>query len=71
MEKDPLFPIFNYNVYLPSTGRFPKVTYRYQDFLEGIDIRLIELLNYIDACIEEFGEDKVLIDPYSNVEDSN
>jgi len=65
MADDPLFPVFHYNIYLPSSGRFPKVTYRYQDFLEGIDIRLREVLAYIDECIETYGEEKVLINAVS------
>ena len=67
MKNDPLFPIFHYNVYLPSIGRFPKVSYRYQDFLEGVDIRLRELLLYVDECIETHGADKVLIDEPKSV----
>jgi hypothetical protein len=62
MKVDPLYPVFNHNVYLPGRMRFPKVTYRYQDFLDGIDVRIHELMLYVDECVETFGQDKVFID---------
>ena len=61
MQDDPLYPIFNHNVYLPSKVRYPKVTYHVEDFLDGINIRVLELLAYVDECIETYGEEKVLI----------
>jgi hypothetical protein len=61
MRKDPLYPVFHYNAYLPGSMRFPKVNYKTTDFLEGLDIRLQELLLYVDECVEQFGEQRVLI----------
>ena len=61
LKSDPLYPVFHYNVYIPERARYPKVSYRVQDFFDGLDIRIRELHKYVDLCIETFGEEKVLI----------
>merc|ERR1712137_1224093 len=61
MRKDPLYPIFDHNAYLPGRARYPKVTYKSTDFLDGIDTRIIELKLYVDECIETYGEENVLL----------
>ena len=61
MLKDPLFPIFQYNAYLPNKTRYPKVSYRMEDFLEGLDTRVHELLKYIAECETKHGHPNVFI----------
>jgi len=61
MKDDPLYPIFNHNLYLPGRTKFPKISYETRDFVEGIDSRVRDVLRYIDSCIETYGEDKVII----------
>lgn len=53
MKSDPLYPVFNYNVYLPHVTRYPKVSYRKEDFLEGLNLRVHELLKYVNNCTQE------------------
>ena len=61
MKSDPLYPVFQYNTYLPQRSKFPKVTYRVSDFLDGLDIRMKGLKLYVAECVEEYGEENVLL----------
>lgn len=61
IQKDPLHPVFEYGLFLPNRGELFKVKYRSEDFLEGLNIRVKQIIKYAEDCSATFGPSSVLL----------
>ena len=52
MERDPLYPIVNFALFYVDRMRYPRVKYRAENFLQGFDKRVKELLAYVDGLLK-------------------
>lgn len=65
LESDPLFPVFTLGIYrlVKSKGsnKYEDVHLDAGSFLLGVEKKLELLIDFIDGCIERYGQEKVLL----------
>lgn len=54
------YPVFEFAVYYPLPGAYPKIQYIPSDFYLSLNHKVARLLAHVDSCIMEHGEDFVL-----------
>eukprot|EP01095_Lingulamoeba_sp_RSL-Kostka_P003476 TRINITY_DN1444_c0_g1_i1.p1 TRINITY_DN1444_c0_g1~~TRINITY_DN1444_c0_g1_i1.p1 ORF type:complete len:263 (+),score=57.40 TRINITY_DN1444_c0_g1_i1:260-1048(+) len=58
---DPLYPIFQYNIYLTGKSKLEKVSFLRDNFYHGLNKRVRLILGHIDGCIKQYKEERVII----------
>ena len=62
LSESPLFPGFDYLTYYGDSTESEIVRFHYDEFFDGVDVRLQRLLDHVDGCVHAFGESQVLLD---------
>ena len=52
MKSDPLFPIVNFAAFYVDRIKYPRVKYRAENFLQGFDKRVKELVQYVEELLK-------------------
>ena len=64
MKADDLYPVFNYGEFYArkhSKEQSNIVHFEADNFFDGMDHKVTKLLEHVDKCIKQYGEENVLL----------